>query len=108
MLGSDWFRGVPGDRTERSMLKGRETGLVKPTPEAARMHARRPAHYPDHVTLVNESKVGRESREVRLASRKAIEGGRSANSISMRRERGACHPGEDPTDMKLRVTEVLR
>ena len=72
------FRVVPRCavyRIERSVLKGRETGLVKPTPEAARMHARRSAQNADQVTLVNESKVGRESREVRLTSRKAIEGG---------------------------------
>ena len=48
------------------------------------MHARRSAQNADHVTLVNESKVGRENREVRLASRKAIEGGLGANSIAMR------------------------
>ena len=72
------------------------------------MHARRSAQDADHMTLVNESKVGRESRNVLLAGRKAIEGGRRANSIPMPRERGACHPGEDPADMKLRVTQVLR
>jgi hypothetical protein len=72
------------------------------------MHASGSAQNADHVTLVNESKVGRESREVRLASRKAIEGGRHANSIAMGRERGACHPGKDPTHMKLRVTQVVR
>ena len=36
------------------------------------------------------------------------DGRQGANPIAMGRERGACHPGKDPTDMKLRMPKVIR
>ena len=68
LLGCDRFHPCRVRSIERSMLKERGTGLMKPTPEAARMHARRSAQNADHVTLVNfKFKVGRENR-ARFAS----------------------------------------
>lgn len=75
--------------------------------EAARVVARGGAHDPDHVTLVDETEVGRQLGEIPLTVREAIKCRRDTDPVAVLGQRRARDVAEGSADVEARVAEVV-